>query len=211
VSGLATGTSFSLPSFLFPLSPHLCLQWACSLRHTYKPDSFEARPIFIPWRHKMTYERLDDQRCRARVGRSWFFQQRLQPSQAPRARTLHRAPVISFRIGGVEHELAEMVTDNPATNGVVRGTPTPTTDATPEQQHPRVPNHEPAVEAIRETCRCCQSDRQPQSREPSLSTRFVGLFAPLIVVLAHRRQRERRLGQRLDPEVRCHYLTTSRA
>jgi hypothetical protein len=113
-----------------------------------------------------------------------FFNSVYNPPKPPEPEP-STAPPSYHSESEVEHELAEMVTDNPATKGVVRDTPTPTTDATPEQRYPRVPNHEPAVEAIRETCRCCQSDLQPQSREPSLSTRFVGLFAPPIVVLAH--------------------------
>jgi hypothetical protein len=43
---------------------------------------------------------------------------------------------------------AEEVTHDPATNGVVPDTPTPTADASPEQQRPRVPDNDPAVEAV---------------------------------------------------------------
>ncbi|KAN0131013.1 hypothetical protein V8E53_011146 [Lactarius tabidus] len=56
--------------FLFPLSPHLCLYWACSLHLTRKPDGFEAAPHL---HHMGTQDgtqvrrrwSLDDQRCRA--------------------------------------------------------------------------------------------------------------------------------------------------
>ena len=58
---ITTGFSLRLPSFLFPSSPHLCIQWSSSLRLTRKPDGFEA-PIFIPWQDKIAYKFIVDGR-----------------------------------------------------------------------------------------------------------------------------------------------------
>jgi len=58
---ITTGFSIRLPSFLFPSSPHLCIQWSSSLRLARKPDGFEA-PIFIPWKDKIAYKFIVDGR-----------------------------------------------------------------------------------------------------------------------------------------------------
>lgn len=175
--GLATGISLGLPSFLFPSSPHLCLQWACSLRLTRKPDGFEAPPIFIPWRHKMAYKFIVDGR---------WMTNNAEPTEVdhgfinniytapPKPSTPTPAPVLpepgpepstappSYHSESeVEHEpAAEKVTADaadklavPVDVDVVRDTPTPTAAPAPapEQQHPRAPDNESAVEAVRES------------------------------------------------------------
>jgi hypothetical protein len=164
--GLATGISLGLPSFLFPSSPHLCLQWACSLRLARKPDGFEAPPVFIPWRHKMAYKFIVDGRWMTNdaepteVDHGFINNVYTAPPAPPKPTVLPEpepstAPPSYHSESEVEHEPAEKVA---ATNGiaVIRETPTPTADVAPapEQQHPRVPDNEsesvPAVEAARE-------------------------------------------------------------
>ena len=173
--GLATGISLGLPSFLFPSSPHLCLQWACSLRLTRKPDGFEAPPIFIPWRHKMAYKFIVDGRWMTNnaepteVDHGFINNIYTAPPKPP---TPTPAPVLpepgpepstappSYHSESeVEHEpAAEKVTADaadklavPVDVDVVRDTPTPTAAPAPEQQHPRAPDNESAVEAVRES------------------------------------------------------------
>ena len=166
--GLATGISLGLPSFLFPSSPHLCLQWACSLRLTRKPDGFEAPPIFIPWRHKMAYKFIVDGRWMTNnaepteVDHGFINNIYTAPPKPPAPAVLPEpvpepstAPPSYHSESEVEHEpAAEKVSADdklavPVDVDVIRDTPTPT--AAPEQQHPRVPDNEPAVEAVRES------------------------------------------------------------
>ena len=166
--GLATGISLGLPSFLFPSSPHLCLQWACSLRLTRKPDGFEAPPIFIPWRHKMAYKFIVDGRWMTNnaepteVDHGFINNIYTAPPKPPAPTVLPEpvpepstAPPSYHSESEVEHEPAavKVSADDklavPVDVDVIRDTPTPT--AAPEQQHPRVPDNEPAVEAVRES------------------------------------------------------------
>jgi hypothetical protein len=158
--GLATGISLGLPSFLFPSSPHLCLQWACSLRLTRKPDGFEAPPVFIPWRQKMAYKFIVDGRWMTddakptEVDHGFINNIYTAPPAPPKPTVIPEpepstAPPSYHSESEVEHEPAEKVTDKPTTNGI-SDTPTPTADVAPE--HPPVPDNEsvPAVEAVRE-------------------------------------------------------------
>ena len=126
--GIDTGISLRLPSFLFPSSPHLCLQWAGSLRLSRKPDGFEAPPFFIPWRHKMAYKFIVDGRWMTNdaepkeVDHGFINNVYIAPPKPvlpePELQAEpSTAPPSYHSESEVEHEPAEKVAEKPATNG----------------------------------------------------------------------------------------------
>ncbi|KAI9433323.1 hypothetical protein H4582DRAFT_1002625 [Lactarius indigo] len=166
--GITTGLSLRLPSFLFSSAPpHLCLQWNTSLRLSRKPDGFEAPPIYVPWRDKFAYKFIVDGRWvtndaePTEVAPGGFVNNvyTAPPKPVVPEPEPSTAPPSYHSESEVEHEPAEKVAEKPTTNGtvlhVVRDTPTPTADVTPEQ-HPRVPDDEsdatvdPTPEAVQE-------------------------------------------------------------
>jgi hypothetical protein len=159
---IATGISLRLPSCLFPSSPHLCLQWASSLRLTRQSDGFEAP------------SRKDG----IQVHRRW------SPTSIPRSITalstmctpLHPSPFyrnLTLPVRG------RHILPNPATNGtfmwfVTSRVPLSTPPHTSNNQafsmtSPRRPPKGPLP-------RSCQP-RQPRARWRRRPTRFVCITA----------------------------------
>jgi hypothetical protein len=88
-----------------------------SLRLPRKPDGFETSPIFIPWRHKITYEFIVDGRWMTNdaepteVHHGFISNVYTAPSKLvlPEAEP-STAPPSYHSESGVEHEPAEKVT-----------------------------------------------------------------------------------------------------